>query len=344
VRDSNGVDLDTFPSAMGIITRLACGRAKQEAIEVDAVLCKAGLTHQQIDDPRARLSVKAQIRFLEIAATALRDDCLGFHLAQKFDLRMAGLFHYVLASSDTLDEALQRAARYSAIVNEGITLRFREGRDIVIRFDYAGVARHTDCHQIEFAMVTLVRTCRQLTNRHVSASRVSFTHQRRKDIAEFRTFFGSDVAFGAAVDELAFSPAIRQMSVVGADPYLNDLLVQYCEEAISARATKPSSFALSVENAVAQLLPHGEARAGTVARKLGVSRRTLARRLASEGLTFAGVLQSLKSDLAKRHLADEGLSISEIAWLLGYQHVSAFTHAFKRWTGSAPRALRQARI
>ena len=108
--------------------RLACGRAKQEAIEVDAVLCKAGLTHQQIDDPRARLPVKAQIRFLELAATALRDDCLGFHLAQKFDLRMAGLFHYVLASSDTLDEALQRAARYSAIVNEGITLSFREGR------------------------------------------------------------------------------------------------------------------------------------------------------------------------------------------------------------------------
>jgi AraC-like DNA-binding protein len=344
VRDSNGVDLDTFPSAMGIITRLACGRAKQEAIEVDAVLCKAGLTHQQIDDPRARLSVKAQIRFLELAATALRDDCLGFHLAQKFDLRMAGLFHYVLASSDTLDEALQQAARYSAIVNEGITLRFREGRDIVIRFDYAGVARHTDSHQIEFAMVTLVRTCRQLTNRHVSASRVSFTHQRRKDIAEFRTFFGSDVAFGAAVDELAFSPSIRQMSVVGADSYLNDLLVQYCEEAISTRATKPSSFGLSVENAVAQLLPHGKARAGTVARKLGVSRRTLARRLASEGLTFAGVLQRLKSDLAKRHLADEALSISEIAWLLGYQHVSAFTHAFKRWTGSAPRALRQARI
>jgi Arabinose-binding domain of AraC transcription regulator, N-term len=211
VHDSNGVDLDTFPSAMGIITRLACGRAKQEAIEVDAVLCKAGLTHQQIDDPRARLPVKAQIRFLELAATALRDDCLGFHLAQNFDLRMAGLFHYVLASSDTLDEALQRAARYSAIVNEGITLRFREGRDIVIRFDYAGVARHTDSHQIEFAMVTLVRTCRQLTNRHVSASRVSFTHQRRKDIAEFRTFFGSDVAFGAAVDEMAFSPSIRQM-------------------------------------------------------------------------------------------------------------------------------------
>jgi AraC-like DNA-binding protein len=88
-------------------------------------------------------------------------------------------------------------------------------------------------------------------------------------------------------------------------------------------------------------LPHGQARAEEIARKLGVSRRTLTRRLSLEGLTFAGVLQRFKFDLAKRHLDDETLSISEIAWLLGYQGVSAFTHAFKRWTGRAPRAMRQ---
>jgi AraC-type transcriptional regulator len=126
VRDPNGNDLDTFPSAMGIVTRLACGRAKLEGVEVDLLLRRAGLTHQQIDDPSARLAVQNQIRFLELAATTLKDECLGFHLAQKFDLRMGGLFYYVLASSDTLGDALQRGVRYSAIVNEGITLRLRD--------------------------------------------------------------------------------------------------------------------------------------------------------------------------------------------------------------------------
>src|SRR5262245_33422474 len=115
---------------MGIITRLACGRAKQDGADVNALLRKADLTHQQIDDPRARPAVRAQVKFLELAANALSDDRLGFHLAQKFDLRIIGLLYYVVASSDTLDKALQRAARYSAIVNEGITLRFREGSDI----------------------------------------------------------------------------------------------------------------------------------------------------------------------------------------------------------------------
>jgi AraC-like DNA-binding protein len=342
MRDSSGVDLNTFPSAMGIITRLACGRAKQEGVEAELLLRKAGLTHQQIDDPCARLAVKSQIRFLELAATTLKDNCLGFHLAQKFDLRMSGLFHYVLASSETLGEALQRGVRYSAIVNEGITLKLREEKEIGINFEYAGVTRHTDRHQIEFAMATLVRTCRQLTNRHLPASRASFTHQRGDDTSEYRTFFGSDVRFGAAVDEVAFPTSIRQIPVVGADPYLNELLINYCDQALAARSTKRSSFGSSVENVIALHLPHGKARVGEIARKLGVSQRTLARRLSAEGLSFAGVLQRLKSDLAKRHLADETLSISEIAWLLGYQDVSAFTNAFKRWTGRAPRALRQA--
>jgi AraC-like DNA-binding protein len=341
VRDSNGIELDTFPSAMGIITRLACDRAKREGIEVNGLLRKAGLTHQQIVDLRARLPVKAQIKFLDLAAVALKDDYLGFHLAQKFDLRTVGLLYYSLASSDMLDDALQRAARYSAIVNEGITLRFHEGKNIGISFEYAGVARHSDCHQIEFAMVALLRTCRQLTKRHLQASRVSFTHRRSNVTSEFRTFFGSDVTFSAAVDELAFSSSIKKMPIVGADPYLNDLLVEYCEQAISAWATKQSSFALSVENSLALLLPHGKARANAIARKLGVSRRTFARRLASEGLTFAGLVQRLKCDLAKRYLEEKNVSISEIAWLLGYQDVSAFTHAFKRWTGTAPRAVRQ---
>ena len=139
----------------------------------------------------------------------------------------------------------------------------------------------------------------------------------------------------------SFRHRSEQMPIVDADPYLNDVLIKYCEQAIADRSTKRSSFGLSVENAIALLLPHGKAQAGEIARKFGVSRRTLARRLASEGLTFAGIMQSLKSDLAKRHLADQTLSISEIAWLLGYRDASAFTHAFKRWTGRAPTALRE---
>ena len=130
------------------------------------------------------------------------------------------------------------------------------------------------------------------------------------------------------------------LPVVSADPYLNKLLINYCEEALARRPANLGSFRSAVENAIIPLLPHGKAQAAEIARRLGVSQRTFARRLTAEGVTFSEVLESLKSYLAQRYLADDSLSISQIAWLLGYQEVSAFTHAFKRWTGIPPRPVR----
>jgi AraC-like DNA-binding protein len=79
-----------------------------------------------------------------------------------------------------------------------------------------------------------------------------------------------------------------------------------------------------------------------IARSLGMSERTLARKLADEGLNFTELLQQLRRDFALRYLSDRKLHVSKIAWLLGFQEVSAFTHAFKRWTGKTPREMRTA--
>lgn len=114
-------------------------------------------------------------------------------------------------------------------------------------------------------------------------------------------------------------------------------MLGYCEEALAKRRKKSATWRLRVENSIAPLLPHGEAKIEQIAARLGVSQRTLARRLASERLTFLRILDDLRCDLAKRYLQERELPISEITWLLGYKEPSAFTHAFKRWTGSAPK-------
>ena len=150
VRDSN---LDAAPTTLGAMTRLACGRAEQEGIDVELLLRNAGLTQQQIDDNSTRLDARSQIKFLDLAATALKDDLLGFHLAQSGDLRLMGLLYYVLASSETLEEALGQGMRYSSIVNEGIALKYRKAGDASIRLEYVGISRHSERHQIEAASV-----------------------------------------------------------------------------------------------------------------------------------------------------------------------------------------------
>jgi AraC-like DNA-binding protein len=277
---------------------------------------------------------------LDLAAEALGDELLGFRLAQGFDLREIGLLYYVMASSELLGDALQRCAHYCMINNEGVRILYRTGDHAAVEFKYVGVPRHTDRHEIEFFVTTLVRICHQLTARKLRPERVMLSHVSIGSASDFRSHFGCGVTFGGPRDEIIFPKAIGEMPLRGADPFLNKLLLKYCDEARSARATEPSALRSRVENAIAPLLPHRKIHASEISQGLGLSRRTLDRRLAAEGLTFAGIVQELRCDLAKRYLRETGLPVSRIAWLLGYEEVSSFTHAFKRWTGKAPKEAR----
>jgi AraC-like DNA-binding protein len=267
----------------------------------------------------------------------LPDEFLGFRLAQRFELRNLGLLYYVPASSRTLGEALQRIARYCAIQNEGVTITYRNVKDISMTCKYVGVPRSPDRHQIEFFITTLVRLCRELAGRHLTPSCIKLMHRRTEVPFEFRAFFGCAIEFGSDIDEVTYPGTSARLPIVSADPYLNSLLVQYCDETLASRKVKSSAWRLSVENAIAPLLPHGRARIAEISQRLGISPRTLERRLATEGMTFSRVLDELRLDLAKRYLREHDLPISEIAWLLGYRETSAFNHAFKRWTGKTPK-------
>ncbi|MCP3379654.1 AraC family transcriptional regulator [Bradyrhizobium sp. CCGUVB4N] len=328
-----------MPSATGGIARLVWARLQDAGIEADGLLSRAGLTREQIEDRKARLGAESQIRFLELGAEVLQDDTLGFHLARDFDLREIGLLYYVAASSGTVAEALSKAERYCYLANEGVSLRFA-AKDMTIALRYVGVNRRSDRHQIEFWLTTIIRINRALTNRRLVPSRVRVAHRRRTTPAGIKSFMGCEIEFGCDVDEITFPTSTGLIPIESADHYLNDLLVTYCEQALAHRKSGAASLRSSVENAIAPLLPHREARVEEIARRLGMSHRTLARRLALEGVTFSGILDEMKIDLAKSYLKDNELPISQTAWLLGYGEVSAFTHAFKRWTGMTPRQWR----
>jgi AraC-like DNA-binding protein len=329
-----------LPTAGGGIARAAYARCVQNGIDTHAMLRKARLTVLQIENPEIRITVQSQIKFLDMAANSLGDEFLGFHLAQGFELREMGLLFYVMASSERLGDALHRGAHYSMIQNQGVRLVYRAKEDIAIMFEYVGVARHIDRHQIEFFMTTLVRMCRHLTGQMLQPRSVTLTHQRNAVSSEFSNFFGGKLEFGGVADEVVFSKSVENIPLTSADHFLNALLLKYCDEARSNRSTKPNTLRTSIENAIVPLLPHEKLRVSDISRELGLSKRTLARRMTAEGLSFSGILRDLRYDLAKQYLNEANLSISTIAWLLGYQQVSSFTHAFKRWMGKTPKQVR----
>jgi AraC-like DNA-binding protein len=329
----------TIPSATGGITRLACSRLRERGKDAAVILSKVGLTVTEVDDPSVRLEARAQIKVLELAAEALGDELFGFHLAGDFDLREIGLVYYVMASSERLSDAIENVVRYSGIVNEGVRLRC-EASGAAIRLDYVGVDRAHDRHHAEFWMVALVRLCRKVADSRLVPRYVKLRHRRAGVSADFRSFFGTDVTFGCDADEIGLSAPVAALPIVGRDAYLNRLLRRYAEDALPKTSARRAGIRAEIERVLPELLPHGKAGIADVARRLNTSARTLSRKLQEEGAGFSDIRDALRGSLARRYLADRELPVSEIAWLLGYQEVSSFTHAFRRWSGVTPREFR----
>jgi AraC-like DNA-binding protein len=334
--------LGALPTVDASLIRLTADRLRSAKIDPKPLLLRAGLTQEQISDPDNRIAMQSQVTFLNVAAEALDDDTLGLTLATELDCRNVGLLYYVLASSDTLGTALERASRYSRITNEALALEYRKGREPAQRLSYTGVPRHTARHQIEFVVVAAIRIYRLLTGRQFVPTRVSMVHPRSKGAAAFARILGTEIAFGSKVDEIVFPPGAAEFPLVDGDPRLNKILCKVCEESLNTRKHNVSAARTLVENTITPLLPHGTPRAEGVAKALGMSERTLARRLAEEGTTFLEILQQLKATLARHYLEEESIPIAKVAWLLGFEEASSFSHACKRWTGKTPRELRSA--
>jgi AraC-like DNA-binding protein len=332
--------IGSLPSCGGLLSRLVYAEAKRQGVEVGILLKRAGLTPRQMRDRDAQLPVAAQVKFAELVADALGDPDLGCRMALSADPREIGLLYYVAASAETLGDALLRLERYSAIVNEGIVFRVSKGRTVLVRLQHAGIARHTDVQQIECFVAILIRVCRQLIGSAFGPVRVRLMHRRPGDKCELARLVDGNIETGAEADEVEFPAPAWDLRLSSADPYLHRMALRCCEEALARRKIKASPLRVRVENAIAALLPNEQAHADAVAAELGMSSRTLARRLAAEGLSFAAILRDLRSALAQRYLADRNLRISQIAWLLGYSEVGTFTRAFQRWTGKTPSAAR----
>lgn len=338
---SNLQRLATAPTAVGLATRLALSHLERQGLDPVPLLKRSGLSRISLARG-ARVSAVSQIGFLEEVARATGDNWIGLTLAADFDLRETGMLYYVAASSHQLGEALARLERYVRLGNESVIAQLDKGVPGRIRVSYLGVPRHRDRHFMEFLALVVVRLSRHLVGQDVAPAAVGFVHHRTGDQRRVQRILGCDVEFGASSDEIRFNAASMELTLLGDDPFLNRLMVNMCEEAIATRSPNISPFRTTLENVIAPLLPHARANAKAVAATIGLSERTFARRMAAEGLSFGGILDDLRRDLAMRYLRED-FQVSQIAWLLGFQQPSSFTHACRRWTGKSPSALRRNR-
>ena len=230
-----------------------------------------------------------------------------------------------------------------ASVNEAVRVAIvplAEG--VTLTLNFVGMPRHHSKQNVEFAISVVLKALRAASGRNIGPSRVRFSHPRITELKEFDRFYNCRVEFGAPTDALDFAHETLSLPLLTSDRNLLETLRPYCEEATKARHTAASSLRASVENEIYRLLPHGRANVATVAKALGVSPRTLGRRLSEEGTNFAKLIDDLRRTLSLQYVREPNFTMAQIAWLLGYERSESFTHAFRRWAGQPPSQVRSA--
>jgi AraC-like DNA-binding protein len=340
-----------LPTATGFAAREAIAALRNHHIEIAPLLRRAGLSEHDFagtendGNPIShRVSAVAQVKFLDYAAEAMNDSAFGLHLVEQTDPHDAGIYFYVASAAKNIDEALALYARYFRIVNEAARLKLtRKPNGVAVEVEFIGLPRHLARQTAEFGMAALLKGLRAIAGRNIHPTQVSFAHVRSSGAREFERFYGCPVEFGASSDLFEFSNDALAIPLLTADRKLLTVLEPFCNMAAKERDSPAGTLRAAVENEVEKLLPHGKAKAQTVAKTLALSLRTLSRRLADEGTTYAGVVDDLRRTLALQYLKEPSMSVSQIAWLLGYEGSTSFNHAFRRWTGRSPSAARSER-
>jgi len=325
----------------GVAARATLSYLDRRGINARPALLGAGLSRRQLSRDDIGLPVTSQYRFLELAAAEANDSLLGLHVAAEMDMRAIGLLFYLTGSAPTVAEALVNLARYSRTTNEALVVEISRRKDEVI-LAIRHLQEFDELHRQFFELLALwfIRTLHKETNHDFTLLRVTFTHARNADLREVHRLLRCPVEFAHAVDSWVLPQRAMDLPIVSGDSQLLKILTAHADDLLAERHSVTGLQGM-VTNQLASLLPSGESRAAVVARQLGMSQRSLTRHLAEEGTTFAEILEQLRQRLAARYLADDRMSVQQTAWLLGYSEVGAFNHAYKRWTGTAPRRTRK---
>jgi AraC-like DNA-binding protein len=275
-------------------------------------------------------------RLLDEVAARRGDPAFGLTLAQAAVVRPLGLFGHMVWLSGTVRDAITRAVRYYAVVTRRTTLTLDEPAGTTVatlrQHGVPGLARGRIL--VEFPFASLALRARAATAGQFALRAVRFAHPGDRVVpAAYQEVFQAPVTFDAPIDELVFDTTQLDLRLASADPITSDALEAKIAQ-LTADTGGRSVFLDRVRRAAASKLGTNISLA-VIARDLGISARTLRRHLEHEGSSLRVVVDDVRRERADALLA-AGTPVKEIAFSLGFSEPSAFSRAYKRWTGKSP--------
>jgi AraC-like DNA-binding protein len=314
-----------------------------EALGMDgnALLAAVGLTRHEVTDPDGRIPVDKMAALWREAHARSSDPDLALHAAEALPFGAYAVIDFLARTAVTIGAALERISRYFPLINNAVELPIEHAGDRVRldMVDRRGPGQLPRAYA-EYALAAIVLRTRTAVGNAFPLIAVELAYAAPADDREHVRIFGCPVGFAAQRTGIVIAKATWDTPVERSDSGLAAVLERHAQM-LMAKLPVVSDEIGRVRAMIQSQLDGGDPGLDNVARKLGMSRRSLQRRLADENLTYAQVLDEVRSTMARAYLAQRALSIAEVAYLLGFSEQSSFTRAFKRWTGLSPAEFRR---
>lgn len=309
--------------------------------DAEALLRAAGVEPRDVGVYDVFIPYMGHIRAVESAAVATGAADFGRQLALRQGIDILGPVGVAARTAASVGEAFVIAERYLSAYGPAIGIGLEPGEDpervfFEFRILMDRLPRHPQT--IELALGVALRIFRFLWGSQTWPLIVHLPHEPLSPRREYREFYGCTPRFAEPRSGFTIR-AVDLQRPLSQDRVAHEAVVRYLDSVVTSRA---HGVTWPVRDLVRRLLPTGAATLDVIARQLALHPKTLQRRLAAEGTTFAAVVDQLRKEAAERYLRDTEMSLSHLARELGYAEQSVLTRSCRRWFGSAPMAVRQA--
>ena len=309
--------------------------------DVDRVFGEVGVDLNWIGNPTLGMGLKSFCDLFESASLNTQNDNFGLWFGNQFQPNDLGLWGYAAISSPTLGNALDNLIDLFRYHQQCSMLRLSAANSRFFQLEYQVrdpqiVERRQDAELSLGMFFNLIREC---MGKHWNPEEVYFEHPKPENSKEHESAFGAPVFFSQKFNAIVFEPDILERPMPNSDPKLM-AITRACLESLNTKTSINQNFTDKIRNLIRIKLADGYPSLELIAENLYMSTSAIQRSLAWEGLSYTDLVEETRKSLAEMYFKQRNLSLSEIAYLLGYSELSAFSRAFRRWTGHSPRDYR----
>jgi AraC-like DNA-binding protein len=314
--------------------------AARHAVDVENLLRTHQLTPEFLGDPANEIPLNCAAQLLTDAALMASEPCLGLMWAEEVPANTGGVLGYLMLNARSVREAVTALARYVSLHLNPIDVTFDEVDgvgNLVWRFPPSFTAPRIQ--YASYAMAVVIIRLRRIAGRDWMPMGVELEHRKLECEDHVRRILGPNVRYNCEANALRIRESVLNREATDADTALFRLIAELGERLLRERKS-PVDIVERTHNAIITNIASGNVTLEHIATHLELSPRTLQSRLGSSGASFEGLLRDTRQALARSYLRDTDLALTEIALLLGFSELSAFTRAATRWFGIPPSAQR----